>query len=339
MALRAGHRFCPRRAHYRWVDESRLADPDASPFRDVECGALGCPYCIETALWKWTVAFERSEPERFAVFTQLTGDWQSDRLAIQTLHQSIRRGSVPGHAKVKGSPGFAYTDPRGRTRYFTGAKIESAYTVEAGARTGMVHLNLFWHGEFVPQAFLVEVARALGWGARVSVNKWEPVKAGSSGYGMKEARSHSTSGYGMKEARATGATSPTLSDNLQPAQAAFLARNGGRLMHTTRGFWRDGKGGESLGNQRAAFRAAMRALDQSRGVDQTAGSDESGAGAWVQYGPGRDVVVAHSKGCGNARSVPATPPDLTGGSVSAGQRQRSLWWDGDPSAPVPISTS
>jgi hypothetical protein len=191
----------------------------------------------------------------------------------------------------------------------------------------MVHLNLFWHGGFVPQSFLVEVAKALGWGPRVSVNKWEPVRASSSGYGMKEALSTS-SGYGMKEARATGATSPTLSDSLQPHQAAFLARNGGRLMHTTRGFWRNGPKGESLGNQRAAFRSAMQALDLREGRALT-GSE---AGSWVQYGPGRDVVVAHSKGCGNDRSVPATLLDLTGGSVSAGPRPPSEWWDGDPSA-------
>lgn len=304
------------------MDESRLSDPEATVFRDVECGSLICPYCIETALWKWTVAFEHAAPERFAVFTQLSGDWQKDRRDIQALHTAIRRGAIPGKPKPRDGSweGFEYVDPNGRTRFFRGTVVESAYTVEAGAKTGMVHLNFFWHGGFIPQAFLVEVAAALGWGRRVSVNKWEPAKAGSSGYGMKEARA--ASGYGMKEARATGTSSSTLSDQLQPSQAAFLERNGGRLMHTTRGFWRAGPKGQPLHNQRAAFKSAMQALDLAEG---RAGSQE--AGSWVQYGPGKDVVVAHSKGCGNDRSAPETLPVLTGGLMSAGQRP--LWPSSD----------
>lgn len=330
---RGGHRFCPRRAAYRWVDESRLSDPDATVFRDVECGALICPYCIETDLWKWTVSFEHAAPERFAVFTQLSGDWQRDRRDIQTLLTAIRRGAIPGKPKPRDGSweGFPYVDPQGRARTFRGAVVESAYTVEAGAKTGMVHLNFFWHGGFVPQSFLVEVAAAIGWGRRVSVNKWEPAKAGAGGYGMKEARA--ASGYGMKEARATSSTT-TLSDHLQPSQAAFLERNGGRLMHTTRGFWRAGPGGASLHNQRAAFRSAMATMDAATG--RVSGT---GAGSWVQYGPGRDVVVAHSPLCGNDRSARATRPDQTGASESAGPPQPSPLWDGDLSGLSLVSST
>lgn len=323
---RGGHSFCPRRASFRLVNERLVADPEAWPFRSPECGVLTCPYCIETALWKWTVSFEHAAPERFAVFTQLSGDWELDRVAIKSLHLSIRRGSIPGRPKVANSPGFEYVDPQGRTRYFTGADIESAYTVEAGARTGMVHLNLFWHGGFVPQAFLVAVAESLGWGSRVSVNKWQPVRRNSSGYGMKEARS--ASGYGMKEAKSQAKSddkSELLIDKLEPGQAAFLARNGGRLMHTTRGFFRSGPKGEPLGTQREAFRSAMRAAD----IEQGRMPPVEGESSWVEYGPTRDVIVWHSPGCGNDRSVLVTQPERSGVPTSVGLPQSSSLSVGD----------
>lgn len=325
MAWRGGHRFCPRRADFRWVDEDRLGDSEASPFRDVECGSLVCPYCIETCLWRWTQSFEHAEPERYAVLTNLTGDWERDLYAIKRLHQAIRRGSIPGQRKPRDWKGYRYVDPKGRVRWFRGAVIESAFTIEAGAKTGMVHLNLFWHGGFVPQAFLSDVAVALGWGQVVHVKKWERQASGS-GYGMKEARG---SGYGMKEARGSADEAP--SETLSAGQLAFLARNGGRLLHTTRGFWRDGRNGETLQGQRQAFRAAMAARDAQRAGAQT------GTGSWVQYGPGRDVVVAHSRVPTSAPSALVTRAAPTGAWTSAGPAQPSLWWDDGPSDLRPAS--
>ncbi len=321
--MRGGHSFCPRRARYRWVDE--MAAAGDFPFRDVECGVLNCPYCIETELWKTTEAFEHAAPERFAVFTQLPADWATARPQINKLHQAIRRGAVPGVFKSR--QGFRYLDPKGRERFFKGAEIESAYTVEAGAKTGMIHLNLFWHGGFIPQAFLVAVAVALGWGPRVSVTAWSPLTSKASRYGMKEALNRPASTYGMKEAKSKETALKV--DTLQPEQKAYLDRNGGRLLHTSRGFWRDGKGGVALGTRREAFRAAMAARDLAEGRK----SWDASAQQWVQYGPTRDVVTAHSRLCSEIPSAVATLRDPIGPSESASKPPWLLWLEDGQSVP------
>ncbi len=69
------------------------------------------------------------------------------------------------------------------------------------------------------------------------IEKWEKRAGQGTGYGVKMAFEV---GYGMKLAQA------------EATKQAYLDANGGRLVHATRGFWRDGKGGTPLKGIRVA---------------------------------------------------------------------------------------
>jgi len=343
---RGGWDHCPRRSGLRYVDLD--APEDEYPYWDATCGAHVCPYCIETNYWRTTVAIEHARPERFAVFTGLPGeDWQDNRQAVNAVIRAIRSGVVPGTRRKWRHP---KTD-----RVAKGWSIEHLYTLEAGAKTGMVHVNLYWHGSYVPQAFLSEVAVAVGWGPVVHVQDIRQAKGSKvHGYGAKEASGRYA--YGLKEA--TGRTGESAaahpSEALAPGQAAYLSRNGGQLVHASKGFWRDGVGGASLGNLRAAFRAAMAARDASTGARARRESE------WVLSTPSGEVL-AHkaltpaARGAGTDApaagrpghvspatgegSAPGTPDVTTGDSTSASLSPPGLWSDAVPSVPRPTSST
>ncbi|HEY9290576.1 MAG TPA: hypothetical protein VIP98_04775 [Microlunatus sp.] len=93
---------------------------------------------------------------------------------------------------------------------------ETAWTTEAGKETGMLHVHALQHGSYVPQSHLQEV-----WRARVDIRKVET--GGVAQYVTKDALK--VAGYVVK-----GATAEH--DGL----ADHLALNGGRAMHSSRGF-------------------------------------------------------------------------------------------------------
>lgn len=310
VTYRGGWSSCPRRSGFRYVDLN--APEDEFPFWDATCGAHTCPYCVETNVWRHALAIEHSVPERFAVFTGLPSeDWQANRAGVNALVRAIRRGVVPG-TRAK------WVDPR-NGRKSIGYSVATCYTIEAGKKTGMIHVNFLWHGGYIPQAFLSETAESIGWGKVVHVQDVRKAKSAkaTSKYGLKEASG--VAAYGLKEATGKAGDAPEgpwLSESLSPVQAAYLARNGGQLVHASKGFWRDGPDGATLGSAREAFRAAMRQRDTAAGVVRTARETE-----WVLSAPSGEVM-AHRPlplraPVAPVDSVQETLPGLIGDSGSA----------------------
>jgi hypothetical protein len=202
----------------------RGVDIETGEFYSLSCRALSCVYCIETHIWQTGLAFELAAPERYAVFTQLAGDWPVDRAHINALHKRLDR---------------------------KGFEVRSAYTIEKNPKDTGFHLNFWWHGSYIPQDQLSEAAVSMGWGPVVHVKAW---RTQNRVYGFKEA---SGSTYGMKEASGSALGAGT-QWHLSEAQAGYLARNGGKLLGARRSFWRDGPGGVPLGGKASAIRACFR---------------------------------------------------------------------------------
>lgn len=270
MAFRGGHEFCPARRH-------DFFDLDTGEHFRLSCGSLACPYCIESQVWRAGVALSHVQPERYAVFSNVQDTWQELRAAVNRFHQILDRDRYAWH---------------------------DVYTAEAGGQTGMLHLNMWQHGDYVPQPYLVEAAQRVGWGKIVDIRKWvsRPVDR----YGLKEA---SGIVYGLKEACA-GEDAPggvsALSGSLTATQTAFLARNGGRLLHGRNSFWRDGSGGETLGSRARVFERAMVKRRGPKVVREE----------WAVLA-GSELVASSPA----PRRVRVTQTGLTGVSTTAGQQQ------------------
>lgn len=90
--------------------------------------------------------------------------------------------------------------------------VEWVWNVERNPRLTGHHVQAWQHGDFLDQAELSRIARRRGMGERVWIERWS---SGGEAYALKEA-------YAVKDA--TGAES-------------FLAMNGGRLTHQSRGYF------------------------------------------------------------------------------------------------------
>lgn len=130
-----------------------------------------------------------AQPERFVTLTQAPDSWQAVRQRMRTLTMRVRRA---------------------------GYRCEWAWTVEKGAKTGMVHIHALQHGSYVPQAALQDL-----WGRIVHVRAIRGARS-AAGYAMKEAGR--VAGYAMK------GTHAQLLDHLD--------LNGGRGCHLSRGYLR-----------------------------------------------------------------------------------------------------
>lgn len=128
-------------------------------------------------------------PERFATLTNAPADWQKLRQKVRKLCLRLRND---------------------------GYRVEWAWTVERGSKTGMRHIHALQHGDFIPQAELQE-----RWGAIVHIERVRGT-AGAANYAMKEASR--VTHYAVK-----GTTSDL---------AAHLALNGGRGYHISRRYLR-----------------------------------------------------------------------------------------------------
>lgn len=100
--------------------------------------------------------------------------------------------------------------------------------VERNPRGTGHHVHAYQWGDFVAQSKLQTVCSGNGMGYP-DIRKWEQVGTRGTMYGMKHAV-----GYGMKGA----STREGLSE--------YLALNGGRLVHASRGFWREGRDGPRI---------------------------------------------------------------------------------------------
>lgn len=266
--MKPGPVRCPRRLGWLYIDFDRDIG-----FRDVTCGSNSCPYCILTNAWLWSLAVGHVRPSRYAVFTLVPGEWAALRKDIARLFQVLDRKGYPLHA---------------------------VYSCEVNPNGTGHHLNVWWWGPDVPFEVLRDAAVALGWGARVSVERFS-VDRGGAGYGVKEAL-----GYGMKEAVRDPEVAADQAE-LSGGQRAFLDRNGGALMHARKNFWRDGVGGVPLSGRRETLRVQRAARDASRLAE---GHDRQ-ATPWALVRGSE--VVAHSAG----PLVSAIPTGVTGQSMNA----------------------
>jgi hypothetical protein len=128
-------------------------------------------------------------PERFVTLTNAPADWQKLRQKVRKLCLRLRND---------------------------GYRVEWAWTVERGARTGMRHIHALQHGDYIPQRELQE-----RWQAIVHIERVKGAR-GAAGYAMKEA------------ARVTHYAVKGTKSNLRE----HLDLNGGRGYHMSRRYLR-----------------------------------------------------------------------------------------------------
>lgn len=120
-----------------------------------------------------------------------------------------------------------------------GYRLQWCWHVEPNPKGTGHHVHAWQRGDFLPQGRLSEIASGEGMGEFVRISQIRQTK-GPVNYGMKLAGID----YGMKHAEAVG----------------YLAANGGRLVHSSRGFW-IGENGEKLPLREAQTVWARRAHD------------------------------------------------------------------------------
>ncbi len=130
--------------------------------------------------------------------------------------------------------------------------VNLAWHVEPNPK-GTGHHGHGWHygRQKLPQARMSAIAAGLGMGEFVRVNKLRCDPAKPIGYGLKLAGV----GYGLKATQA------------QETITTYLDANGGRMVHATRGYWRDGQGNRFQGQ-----REAMTAWARQLGEDEREGT-------------------------------------------------------------------
>jgi len=114
------------------------------------------------------------------------------------------------------------------------------------------HLHGWQWGDFIPQRILSDLAASVGMGRVAFINKIRSKPGQPVGYGMKMAGV----AYGLKMAEAA------------ETMDAYLEANGNRLVHASRGFWRDGEGKAYPGQREAMSAWASRnrsASDEDQG--------------------------------------------------------------------------
>lgn len=199
-----------------------------------------------------TNASERCPRSRGRWIHRYTGEWFWD---VCTRNRCIVCGPRKAHS-IAGAIGISEPQRWGRfsligddwqtararikrVRYDirrAGFEWNDCYHVERNPRGTGYHAHWFQHGEYVSQHVLQELCQKRGMGYPF-VQKWEPTSIRAHGYVLKQA-----TGYGLKGAHR--------SDTLRE----YLANNGGRLVHASRGFWRDGESGGRLAGMDAARR-------------------------------------------------------------------------------------
>lgn len=152
------------------------------------CSTWACPWCGPAKARRKAAIVEWAKPERFLTLTQAPADWQRLRQKVRKLRLRIAAD---------------------------GYRVEWAWVVERGSRTGMVHVHALEHGSYIPQRYLQE-----RWGAIVHVRRVDDAGAAAR-YTTKHAAARVVS-YTMKGTRA--------------ALAEHLDLNGGRGIHMSRGF-------------------------------------------------------------------------------------------------------
>ncbi len=139
--------------------------------------------------------------------------------------------------------------------------VEWCWSVEPNPRGTGHHVHAFQRGVFVPQARLSELARREGMGFRCDIRRWQ-ANAGAEAYGLKGV------GYGLKGVAGV------------EAGEVYLAENGGRLTHQSRGFFAGGvRAAEARGVAAARGAGDLREWQLVKVSDLAAATGCAGAGS------------------------------------------------------------
>jgi hypothetical protein len=143
-------------------------------------------------------------------------------------------------------------------RQTVSGKWEWCYCVEANPRGTGYHAHAWQRGSFVKQSVLSDLADSVGMGPNVDIRRWENRNDLDGAYGLKGVM------YGLKTIDGGG-------------HHKYLAANGNRLVHASRGYWLDESG-------------AACGLDDARGAwARTRNSEER---SWVlHYEPRWEVTL------------------------------------------------
>lgn len=186
---------CSRARGWHWVN---VRTGQVAPGR---CRASFCPECgpYEAKMRARIISDggATGPPQRYFVHTLPPEQWN---MGFQKLRQKMR-----DYKRIMAKRHGEY---------------EQAWTVERGAKSGMLHVNVLQKGTYIGQA----EAQAT-WGGIVHVKRIRGVR-GVGSYALKEAMR--VSGYSLKEA------GRSLDEHLD--------LNGGRLLHLSRGYL----GGETM---------------------------------------------------------------------------------------------
>ncbi len=125
----------------------------------------------------------------------------------------------------------------------SGVQLAWCWHVEPNPAGTGHHVHYFQRGDFVPQRLLSNLADRRGMGRVATVKRWRPTEAATT-YGVKLAGAS----YGLK-----------LAGKVETMDG-YLAANGGRMVHASRGFWRN-REGEQVGQREAMRSWATRESD------------------------------------------------------------------------------
>ena len=167
-----------------------------------QCRRLRCPSCIVPRAIEVGRAIALANPNLWITLTEVGETWPEVQHGMKMFKQRLRRLGVDGH--------FAYN-------------LEPS-------RDGTSHAHLWWRGETVDRA-TIKVAAASG--------KFGTYSEIGTSFPATREYSRPTIEYGLKSILSDRPPAPT---ELWPAARDYLDRNGGRLVHSTRGFWRDHEG-------------------------------------------------------------------------------------------------
>lgn len=201
----------------------------------LRCRRVGCPDCGPVEARQTATAIAIARPTWSYLFTLAGEDWQTRRARVRRVRYRLRQ----------------------RWPW-----LQDCWHVEPNPRGTGHHVHGLLHSalpdELRGSAYREAVEVVRGAVEREGLGSWvglRPVRdLGSAAvYGLKMA-SLAASAYGLKEALEPG----TLD--------SYLTSNGGRLVHTSRGFWRDGEGRVIRGSRpkRTALQRAVEASGRVR---------------------------------------------------------------------------
>lgn len=184
-----------------------LVNQATGEFMPLGCGRMTCPQCVGWLAVRTAGAVGLAEPQRFGRLSLVGNDWQTVRARMSRLRYDLRKALRQD--------------------------FEWAWNVEQNPKGTGHHVHFFQHGAFVPQRLLAELADYRGMGRNVDIRQWKPQGSLSTAYGLKGLL------YPMKGAldEREGQDDEVLN--------GFLAINGRRLIHASRGYFRHC--GEHLG--------------------------------------------------------------------------------------------